>query len=158
DGAPGMPSDEYFRLITPDLQEFGIPDLSSEEGQAAVEALLSDGDLLVLDNLSTLCRGGKENEAQSWLPVQRWLLALRRRRLSVLSLHHASKGGAQRGTSRREDVLDTVIVLPPPDEYSPVDGAKFEVRFEKARTLCGEAAKPFEASMEIRDNAAIWST
>ena len=30
---------------------------------------------------------------------------------TVLFVHHSGKGGQQRGTSRREDVLDTVIAL-----------------------------------------------
>ena len=67
---------------------------------------------MILDNLSALCVSGKENEGESWLPVQRWALRLRQRGISVLFVHHAGKGGAQRGTSRREDLLDVVINLP----------------------------------------------
>ena len=100
---------------------------------------------------------GRENEAESWLPVQEWALALRRRGVSVLFVHHAGKGGAQRGTSRREDVLDTVICLRHPDDYSPTEGARFEVHFEKARGLHGDDAKPFEAKLEVRDGAALWT-
>ena len=151
------PSPDYLRIITPDLQDQPIPDLSVPENQAALDAMLGDTQLLVLDNLSTLCRYGRENEAESWLPVQEWALALRRRGVSVLFVHHAGKGGAQRGTSRREDVLDTVICLRHPDDYSPTEGARFEVHFEKARGLHGDDAKPFEAKLEVRDGAALWT-
>jgi putative DNA primase/helicase len=91
-----------------------------------------------------LCRGGKENESESWAPIQEWILSLRRRGISVLFVHHAGKGGAQRGTSKREDVLDTVIVLRHPDNYSPSDGARFEVHLDKARGVYGEQAQPLK--------------
>ena len=35
-------------------------------------------------------------------PIQNWLLSLRSLNRSVLLIHHAGKGGQQRGTSRRE--------------------------------------------------------
>lgn len=150
-------SPDYLRIITPDLQDRPIPDLSVPENQAALDAMLGDAQLLVLDALSTLCRYGRENEAESWLPVQEWALDLRRRGISVLFVHHAGKGGAQRGTSRREDVLDTVMCLRHPDDYSPTEGARFEVHFEKARGLHGDDAKPFEAKLEAHDGAALWT-
>ena len=58
---------DYFRIITPDLQEAGgMPDLSTMEGQAAVNALLTpETALIVVDNISCLCRSGRENEAES---------------------------------------------------------------------------------------------
>ncbi len=85
--------DEWFRLVTPDLQDAAAPDLSTKQGQARVEPHLVDIDLVVIDNLSTLCRTGVENEAESWLPVQEWLLKLRRRGMSAIVVHHAGKGG-----------------------------------------------------------------
>ena len=104
---------------------------------------------MVLDNLSTLCRSGVENEAESWLPVQGWLLGLRQRGISALLVHHAGKSGLQRGTSRREDVLDTVIKLKRPVDYEPADGARFEVHFEKARGLFGDDVEAIEARLEV---------
>ena len=50
-------------------QRCGIPDLSTPQRQAMVESALAGGDLLVLDNLSCLCRSGKENEGESWHPL-----------------------------------------------------------------------------------------
>ncbi len=152
------PSTDYLRVITPDLQEDGIPDISSTEGQAAIEDYLEGVSLVIVDNLSTLCRYGRENDAESWEPMQEWLLSLRRRGFSVLLVHHAGKGGNQRGTSKREDCLDTVICLKRPPDYRAEDGARFEVHLEKARGVIGEDAKPFEARLEVRDNAAVWTT
>ena len=152
------PTPDHLRIITPDLQPEGMPNLASAEGREAVEEWLADGcDLLVIDNISTLCRMGRENESESWEPMQTWLLDLRRRGISVLLVHHAGKGGAQRGTSRRENILDTVISLKRPDDYEPTEGARFEVHFEKSRGIFGEEAAPFEARLETWDGEAIWT-
>ena len=138
-----------LKILSPDAQEFGIPDLSTIEGQEKIDELIGDEiKLVVLDNLSTLVRSGKESESDSWLPVQEWALRLRSRGKSVLLIHHAGKGGQQRGTSRREDVLDTVIALREPENYSPDSGTCFEVHFEKNRSLYGDEIKPFEAHLE----------
>jgi putative DNA primase/helicase len=89
----------------------------------------------------------KENEADSWLPVQEWALSLRRASKSVLFIHHAGKSGGQRGTSKKEDILDTVLNLRKPPDYSPQDGARFEIHFEKNRGFMGDDAEPFEAKL-----------
>lgn len=137
-----------FSIITPDAQEFGIPDLSKTDGQERINKLISDGTkLIVMDNLSSLTRTGKENEGESWLPVQEWALRLRSRGKTVLFIHHSGKDGQQRGTSRREDVLDTVISLKKPADYKQQDGACFEVHFEKNRGLYGDDVKPFEVRL-----------
>jgi putative DNA primase/helicase len=66
-----------------------------------------------------------------------------------LFIHHAGNNGKQRGTSRREDALDTVIALRRPENYSPEQGARFEVHFEKIRNRADPAASvPFEARLE----------
>jgi putative DNA primase/helicase len=121
-----------FKLITPDLQKNAMPDLATYEGQSMLEPHLKDMDLIIVDNISTLCRHSKENDADSWIPVQEWALTMRASGKSVLFIHHAGKGGNQRGTSKREDILDTVIVLKRPENYSAKDGAVFEIHFEKA--------------------------
>ena len=102
-----------------------------------IEPFLKDVDMVVLDNIATLCRTGKENESQSWQTMQAWLLELRRRGMTVLLIHHAGKSGDQRGTSAREDIMDTVISLRRPREYSMAEGARFEVHLTKARGISG---------------------
>lgn len=141
-------TDDYLRIVTPDLQDDGfMPDLSRRDGQSAMDTILGDAELVVVDNISCLCRSGIENEADSWAPVQAWVLHLRALGKSVLFVHHAGKGGAQRGTSRREDVLDTVVALKRPGDYSPSSGASFEIHFEKARSFFGCDADPLAATM-----------
>jgi hypothetical protein len=149
---------DMLRFITPDMQDRGFPDLSTHDGQELIEAELGDAKLLVLDNLSALCRTGKENEGESWLPVQQWALRLRQRGVSVLFVHHAGKGGAQRGTSRREDLLDVVINLRHPANYNPAEGLRCEVHFEKCRGFFGDDAKPFELHMVTGlEGRCIWT-
>ena len=67
-------------------------------------------------------------------------------------IHHAGKGGQQRGTSRREDVLDTVITMKRPKGYKEQDGACLEIFFEKNRALFGDEVKPFGAYLESKKN------
>ena len=122
-----------------------MPDLSLPEAQSLYAPLIADRDLVIVDNLSTICRSVKENEADSWVPVQNWALKLRRQGKSVLFIHHGGKSGQQRGSSRKEDVLDTVIALRRPPDYSADQGARFEVHFEKSRGFYGPDAEPFEA-------------
>lgn len=147
----GQVPDERHRmlLITPDKQENMMPNIASGEGQRMIEDHLQEGDHLVLDNLSALSHGGKENEGESWDPVQEWLLRLRQRMITVTVLHHAGKGGTQRGTSKREDLLDTVIALREPADYESSEGARFEVHFEKLRrSRGGDQTFPFELKLD----------
>ena len=142
-----------LKFLTRDAQEGNFPNLSTIEGQEQIESLINDEiKLVVLDNLSTLFRSGKEDESDSWLPIQNWLLSLRSLGKSVLLIHHAGKSGKQRGTSRREDVLDTVITMKRPTGYKAQDGACIEVYFEKNRALYGDDVKPFEARLESNTN------
>ena len=136
---------ENFRLAAADCQPDGLPDLASEEAQRFYDAVIADAEFIICDNLSTLAHGLRENEADSFGPVQSWMLAQRAAGRSVLLVHHAGKGGGQRGTSRKEDTLDTVISLSRPPGYSAAEGARFEVRFTKSRGFWGRDAEPFEA-------------
>lgn len=150
--------DDALRIVTPDLQgDQFMPDISSIAGQASLEPHLEGVELVVVDNISTLCRGGVENEAESWLPVQQWALRLRSQGITVLFVHHAGKGGNQRGTSRREDVLDSVISLRRPSDYSPDQGAAFEVHFEKNRGFTGDDAEPLDVSLANTPAGQTWT-
>jgi len=143
EAAPGM-----LRIITPDIQSGGMPDLSNLDGQALIdEAIEPDTSLIIIDNLSCLCRSGRENESESWLSIASWALRQRATGRSVLFIHHSGKDLRQRGTSRREDILDVVICLRRPADHSPTDGACFEIHFEKARHLHGEDVAPIEAKL-----------
>jgi RecA-family ATPase len=151
------PLQDGFRILTPDLQTNGLmPNLSDQDGQAAIDEYANGADLIIVDNLSTLVRTGKENEGESWLPVQGWALRHRAQGRAILFVHHSGKSGQQRGASRREDVLDTVISLKRPAEYKASEGARFEVYFEKARNLTGEDTAPLEVALHSEDERIHW--
>jgi len=155
EAAPGA-----LRFITPDLQPNGImPNLAEHSGQMAIDAAVGNARVIVVDNISCLVRGGKENEAEGWQPVATWALRQRAAGRSVIFIHHSGKGGTQRGTSKREDLLDTVIALRRPADYKASEGARFEVHFEKARALYGENVSPFEAKLSAgEDGRQVWAT
>ena len=75
------------------LMRDGLPDLADPPAQQFYADMIGDADLVMVDNLSTLCRGLKENEADSWTPVQNWFLSQRRANKSVLLIHHGGKSG-----------------------------------------------------------------
>jgi|SRR5579863_5256908 len=151
-----VPADGFLEILTPDLQEGPMPDLSTKEGRQALEALIENFDLIIIDNISCLFRSGSENESESWQEAQEWALDLRRRGKSVLFVHHAGKNGVQRGTSKREDILDAVISLKQPEDYKSEDGARFEVHFDKARHFSGEDARPFVAQLTQENGIYCW--
>jgi hypothetical protein len=138
----------FMRFITPDLQRGPMPDLATPEGQARIEKVIGDAKVIIVDNLSCLVRSARENEADDWRPFADWALRQRARGRSVLLVHHAGKGGQQRGTSRREDLLDCVIALRRPTDYRPEQGARFILEFQKYRSRPGEDIRSFEAALE----------
>jgi KaiC/GvpD/RAD55 family RecA-like ATPase/DNA-binding CsgD family transcriptional regulator len=159
-GSEAEAAEDTLRVITPDRQPFGMmPNLSTEEGRSLIEAYIDAEEIkfLVIDNISALYGAAKDNDAESWIPMQGWLRRLRFKGVAVLLVHHTGKGGAQRGTSSREDILDVSISLTRPGDYQATDGCRFEVHFEKTRGIYGDATEPFEAKLEIRDCAATWT-
>lgn len=129
-----LPSERLF-------QEAHPLNLHEPEDQAAIEralhALAAGGrapEVVIFDNLSSLSGGVDENDNSALDKLLRWLVKLRHTGLAVLLVHHAGKSGAQRGASRREDLLDTSIELQPPDEdEEPHGGAHFYLTFAKTR-------------------------
>ena len=135
-----------------------MPNLATNEGQKAIEPSLEGVDLVVLDNLSTLAqqwpreRGG-ELDAGPGIGSFNFAAEAPQSCSCIMP----AKAGQQRGTSRREDILDTVIALKRPHDYNPTEGARFIVEFEKARGLCGDGAKSFEARLETNNGGFTWS-
>ncbi|MCP1969782.1 AAA family ATPase [Bradyrhizobium elkanii] len=143
-----VPARGYFRVTAADTFREGLPDLSDASMQGFYADVVGESDFILLDNISTLCPGAQENDADSWAVMQAWILQLRRQGKSVLLVHHDGKGGQQRGTSKKEDVLDTVISLKRPPDYTADQGCRLEVRFTKSRGFYGPDAEPFEARLD----------
>ncbi|WP_367025188.1 AAA family ATPase [Methylococcus sp. ANG] len=157
--ADSEPEPGFFRVMTIDLCGGWMPDLATREGQAAVGEECDQAEIIIVDNLSCLCRGkARENDAESWLQVAEWAMSLRSRGKCVVFVHHAGKDGNQRGTSKREDILDVVIGLKRPADYSADQGARFIVNFDKARHLTGKDTTPFEAWLQADERGRnVWT-
>lgn len=112
--------------------------------------------LLVLDNLSCLCSGQEENNADSWEPILHWLLALRRHKVAVLIVHHAGRNGEMRGTSRREDAAFWVLRLDTTEDAEGMAGrrATFLSRFTKERNS-GKEQAPLQWTFETGPDGIV---
>ena len=117
-------------------------------------------DLIILDNLSSLVVGLDENSNSELDTLLRWQIKLRSAGYAVLTVHHSGKNKEQRGASRREDLLDTVIKLEAAEGIgaSKSDGANFDIQFTKLR---GERPKPDRLRVALaRDESGnfTWNT
>ena len=121
--------------------------LTSAATQAELTALLLERGfrVLVLDNLSCLFSGMKENDADAWELVLPWLLELRRRKIAVVIVAHAGRNGQMRGTSRREDAAFWVLKLERQDTDDPLfRGLRFTSLFTKNRNALEDDCPPLE--------------
>jgi hypothetical protein len=114
--------------------------------RAILERCIRDGiKLVVLDNLSTLASGVKENDSYEWELLQTWLLNFRRHGIAVILVHHAGRNGEPRGTSKREDAAFWVIALDDARKHSDDKrGARFISRFTKPSRNTQEEIPPYE--------------
>ena len=158
EAAPGM-----LRILTRDMcrDEVDWPDLGRADGRDALVNLIEQEapEVIVIDNLSAWIRSGKgENDEESWRECASFLLQQRARGRGVVLIHHAGKGGQQRGTSRREDILDTVVNLKQPDDYDPADGMRCELSFEKARNLDGGEVTTLAVGFSTQSGKAVFTS
>jgi putative DNA primase/helicase len=152
-----LPNNNYFTFLSMDCQDLGSTiNLADPLHQTIIDQILNGFEFVVIDNISTLVSGGRENDAASWDKMQAWLLQLRRRGITVLLIHHTGRGENARGTSKREDVLDTVLLLKRPIDYKMAEGARFEVHLTKARGISGTDAEPFEAHLQTTEAGNLW--
>lgn len=133
-----------LHILSNDLQPRVLPNLGTSAGQKQISKLLQDADLIILDNLSALYSYGRENEAESWTPMQQWLLELKHAGKSVLVIDHSGKNQDNRGTSKKQDIMDAIVALSKPESYKAMDGAHFVLSYQKSRNVCGEDISPKE--------------
>jgi hypothetical protein len=97
------------------------------------ELLSNQIKFVVIDNLASLAPGINENTKIAYDPINQWLLTLRHMGITVFVVHHLGKGGEQRGTSAREDNVDSILYVKKPKNYNASDGARFGLHFDKFR-------------------------
>lgn len=135
-----------------------VLNIANREVQQALTAhcISHKARVLVLDNLSTLASGMKENEADSWEQLNPWLLDLRRRKVAVVIVHHAGRSGEMRGTSKREDNVFWIIALD--DTKKNADdkrGARFVSHFTKPSRNTQEEVPAYEWHFVTEPNGEV---
>lgn len=125
--------------------------IAEKSCQAAIGALLNPGDVLVLDNLSALCRGVEENSNDEWELLLVWLLALRRRKITTILIHHAGRNREMRGASRREDAADWVLRLTDDTEDDGTSVKAIVSSFTKCRGCAPDKAMPLRWTLEFSE-------
>lgn len=144
---PVSEHDANLALIANDGEADPV-DLAHAPHRERLEPHLEGVALIVVDNLATLTQGGSENTAESWAPLEHWALGQRRANRAILFVHNSGRLGQPRGTSRREDRMDTILGLRPAQgEVRGEDGgsAGFEVHVEKHRGSLPAGAFPLRA-------------
>ena len=161
---PVLPQRNYMKIITPDQQPKYPPRINSKDGRARIEDHLTEGCLLTLDNLFTLCPGADEKETEDWATIQEWILYLRRKHVAVFMVQHANRSGDQQyGTSKREIQLSCNLMLRTASDYSPEQGLRVEARLKKLRRrgmggrFFSKWAQPFEITYQVIDGAAVFA-
>ncbi len=125
--------------------------LASHKDRVEAQPLFDKFDVIIVDNIASLCFGLKENESQSWSALNHWTVMQKRRGKTIIFVHHSGKNGDYRGSSDLLRPHEVVISLDRPVNYKQSDGARFVVNFEKARDLSGEIVAPFEARLTTND-------
>jgi len=154
---------ERLKIMSASTQDRPIKDLSTPEGQADIERCLKEHqtEVIFIDNISALAPKALGNDVECCLPLMAWVADLKRRGYTVILIHHAGKGnggrgGTQRGTSAKEDILDLVISLEMPRQKR--NQAHFNVVITKARSAYGEAIEPFTVTLTTSEGeeSAQW--
>jgi hypothetical protein len=110
----------------------------AEDRQRITDLVIQQGyQVLILDNLSSLASGIDENKGMDYEPLSHWLLELRRRKITVIVIHHAGRNGFMRGHSKREDACSWIIELRDARQESD-PGAKFVSHFAKPSRNTGD--------------------
>jgi putative DNA primase/helicase len=137
----------------------GLPraNLLDEKWRTEMKAHLLGNDikLWVADNIASLAPGINENAKDEWDPINEYLLSLRFAGIATILLHHVGKSGWQRGTSAREDNIDTSIILRQPGDYETEEGCRFVMEFKKNRVVCGDHF--LLADQEFHYSNGLWS-
>jgi hypothetical protein len=131
--------------------------LDTDEGQKSIEAYFPPKmRFLIIDNLSAWTSGGGE-DLHGWQAVKTWLIQLRLLGIAVLLIHHAGKGGGQRGTSAHEDLVDYSIEVSPMFLEDEPEATAFRVEHKKLRDQLPHLKSPYSFRIRTADGAMRFS-
>ena len=162
--APDLLNNLY--ILSADLQGALSLNIGYSLIQNSIEDIINKENIkfVIFDNLSSLTTVD-ELDANEWIVIQECLLCLRRQGVAVLLVHHSGKNGGQRGISKREDILDTVIKLEVPSkknkekevEENELFGGKCRLKFEKNRNFDKKSASNFYIDLvDTPDGGIDW--
>ena len=142
---------DNLRLFLCGMQgDMEMPNLATPEGQAAFEREIGDAQIIIIDNISCLYKGGgKENESDTWTQYNSWSVSQRNKGRSILWVHHTGKdkNRGARGSSAIETVLNYSLALTVPDEHKADHGLEIYAEYTKNRGLAGTIVKEFCAKL-----------
>lgn len=124
-----------------------------------IEKITGNKSFLFLDNITALA-DIDENRSTDWTPIIHWLTKNKTKGFSSCFFHHSNKLGLSSGSSSKERLLDTSILLEKlgEDETFNMPGAKnmeCRVTFAKARNFGGsQTAKNYLLTM---DQNGVWT-
>jgi hypothetical protein len=141
---------ENLDIITPDdMPSFIVPKICQPETQMWLDNLIEKNryEVIFFDNLSTLSTID-ENIAHEWNEIQNWFIRIRARGCTINLVHHTGiETNRQRGSKKREDVLDTVILLKKGHICTNETPLHFNVSYSKHRNFYGSNTLSFDAFM-----------
>jgi hypothetical protein len=157
----GLMSKDFQMLEgTPRNAKTWRPKISSARDRNIIEERIFGGgyEVLILDNISTLWPASQEGESDMVSELQEWFVDLNQKRITIIFLHHAGKGGEQRGWSGKEDILDFTLKLKTPGDYKQEEQLRAAVTIEKKRHEAKDPAflQPFEISLRTDVDGAQW--
>lgn len=141
---------ENLEIITPDnMPSFIVPKICQPNTQAWINDLIKENkfDVVFFDNLSTLSTVD-ENMGNEWNVIQDWFIRIRADGCGIVLVHHTGDNvEKQRGSSKRKDILDTVILLKKGHTSTNDIPLHFNISYHKSRNFYGTDAMPFDALM-----------
>ncbi len=156
-GGSTPPHPEFARIIAADTLPDGIPDLATAAGQTALEPHLDGADLVVLDDLSTLC-GQAQGSGGRPAGLRDWLLRRRRRGQAVILFERIGAGMASAASDpATAAVFDTIATLRHPAHRHATVGTRTIVGFAKARAARNGLPPPLAIEIALADGAAHWA-
>ena len=136
------------------------PKLGTPAGRARLEWLLAQHpeiEVVFLDSLRILFGLGDENKSESWAPVNDFLLAMKRRGLSVVCIHHNSRADTFNGHLSGATAFSQIVNLTARSEgedLAEVTGLDWS--YSKARSLTGAEKIPFGLTLEGEPDGRLY--
>jgi len=134
-----------------------FPDLALKEGQDEVlsRAAGMRAELVVMDNFSTLADVADENEAAAMTPVLSFLMRVKQAGRATILVHHSGKQeNDYRGSSKLAATFEVIMGLHRLDGRSTLDGAGFELKWQKYRGAPTAATRDMIMELAVNDDGS----